>query len=81
MPNTDPQNAVALAERLRVALATLPMALAHGASLTVTASFGVATLQPEDTLDSLLARADTGLYQSKHAGRNRISCADLPSTV
>lgn len=65
----DASTAVGLAERLRAALETdrapgLP---------EVTASFGVATLRPDDTLTSLLARADHALYVSKHRGRNRVS--------
>ena len=36
----------------------------------VTASFGIAQMQPEDTLDSLLLRADACLYQAKAKGRN-----------
>ena len=39
----------------------------------MTASFGVAALSAEDTLDSLLLRADRGLYQAKHQGRNQIA--------
>jgi diguanylate cyclase len=41
---------------------------------TVTISGGVAALQPGDDAQSLIARADSALYQSKHAGRDRVSC-------
>jgi len=37
-----------------------------------TASFGVASHQPGDDLDSLLARADRALYQAKDGGRDRV---------
>jgi len=36
----------------------------------VTASFGVAEAQPDDTIDSLLERADQALYLAKGEGRN-----------
>lgn len=42
----------------------------------VTASFGVALLQPDDTVDSWLGRADTALYRAKETGRDRIIFAD-----
>ncbi|SDO23429.1 PAS domain S-box-containing protein/diguanylate cyclase (GGDEF) domain-containing protein [Rhodoferax sp. OV413] len=76
MPETDSAEALALAERLRTALETMPMASVRGEAVSVTASFGISSLRPDDSLDSLLARADAGLYLSKHAGRNRVSCAD-----
>jgi diguanylate cyclase len=39
---------------------------------TVTASFGVAFVQPGDNQESLLTRADDGLYQAKRNGRNQV---------
>jgi PleD family two-component response regulator len=41
----------------------------------VTISAGVATLRPDETEDSLLARADNALYAAKARGRNRIASA------
>jgi diguanylate cyclase len=38
----------------------------------ITASFGVAELQEDDTLESLLERADKLLYDAKRSGRNRV---------
>jgi diguanylate cyclase len=37
---------------------------------TVTASFGIARLRPDDNPDTLLERADAKLYEAKAAGRN-----------
>ena len=43
--------------------------------LTVTVSAGVAGMGSGDDAISLIARADAALYQSKQAGRDRVSCA------
>ena len=39
----------------------------------LTASFGVTDYQSGDNIDSLLNRADKGLYTSKNCGRNKVS--------
>ncbi len=40
--------------------------------LSVTISGGVAQAAEGDTQDTLLARADSALYQAKSAGRNQV---------
>lgn len=57
-------------ERLRVMVAQ--SALREYPKLRVTVSVGAALARPEDTLETLLRRADEKLYQAKASGRNRI---------
>lgn len=47
-----------------------------GMEMVVTASFGLVMLQPTETLDSAMQRADFLLYQAKAAGRNRLHSED-----
>ena len=60
-----------LAERIREAFASLPHEGING-DVRLTASFGVATGRSMEGFGKLFARADTSLYQAKHAGRNRV---------
>jgi len=68
LPHTDMVAAIAFAEVLRRSLDATPF---DGAG-RLSASFGVATLMPGDTLDSLMKRADRALYEAKETGRNRV---------
>jgi diguanylate cyclase (GGDEF)-like protein len=72
LPETILSDAVAMAERLRIAIEKTPINNAKG-NLHVTVSFGISALAPEQTsLEELLHEADSALYQAKRKGRNRI---------
>ena len=47
--------------------------------ITITASFGVASfrLESQDSLDSLIGRADEAMYRAKHEGRNRVCVSSI----
>jgi diguanylate cyclase len=66
--NTDGKQAVELAERLREALENFQFSTVG----SVTASFGVTTYQSGDSPETLIRRADMGLYKAKSGGRNRV---------
>jgi two-component system, cell cycle response regulator len=52
------------------------------ASVVVTASFGIASLEQEpESFVQLVERADAALYEAKRSGRNRISVAPRPVKV
>lgn len=74
MPETDPQIAAAVAERLRLAVAGEPFIIrASGERLSVTISIGVTTATPwREHRDRLLKRADDALYQAKAQGRDQV---------
>lgn len=72
MPGMDLGAAIATAERLRVAVAALPIALADQ-TINVTASFGCAVMTSSgETLAGLLEEADRCLYLAKRGGRDRV---------
>ena len=72
LPETMLEAAVGMAERLRARISTEKIALGEAGDITVTASFGVAQFMPEDTLETLIKRADAALYAAKAAGRNLV---------
>jgi diguanylate cyclase (GGDEF)-like protein len=79
LPESAIQGATATAEKLRRVCEATVMAASAG-EVRITASFGVASFEPAGTSnqeqsDALLLRADTALYKSKAAGRNRVTAA------
>jgi diguanylate cyclase (GGDEF)-like protein len=77
LPHTALPHALAVAEKLRLVLATA----AHPGSrardgLAVTASIGVTEIRPSEELDAALARADRAMYLAKDGGRNRVETLD-----
>jgi diguanylate cyclase (GGDEF)-like protein len=74
LPDTLGDSAANILDRLRAIIAGLDWS-AFSPDMRVTISAGVATLRPDETEDSLLARADNALYAAKARGRNRIASA------
>ncbi|MGM0952797.1 MAG: diguanylate cyclase [Pseudomonadota bacterium] len=67
LPDTDKHGARQLAEELRQ---SVEQAVFED-HLPLTISLGVATVNADDSLKSLIRRADQHLYAAKHAGRNQ----------
>lgn len=73
LPGTDADGVVHIGSRLHAATHDVVVPSADGASVTMTATVGIATLTTaETTVDHLLRRADESMYDAKDAGRDRI---------
>jgi two-component system cell cycle response regulator len=77
MPDTPGEVAASIAERLRMAVETVPFTLRDsGQVLNVTASFGISSrIGTVETADQLIKQADLALYAAKNSGRNRVVAA------
>jgi len=69
-PNCDNEAATVRAERWRSAICETDIEPLKGRRIT--ASFGVTELQPGDTAETILRRADRALLKAKQTGRNRV---------
>ncbi len=84
LPDTDEPAAVAVLDELRRVVATQTFSSAKG-TFSVSFSAGVTAVQPEEGLDTAVARADARLYAAKLSGRNQIKGSgpteDTPAAV
>jgi diguanylate cyclase (GGDEF)-like protein/PAS domain S-box-containing protein len=76
LPDTDRAGAVRVAQRLRTTIAETRISDRRGLPIQVTASFGVATITRNGSVDAVLSTADKALYKAKNAGRNRVCTPD-----
>ena len=76
LPDTTQASAVLVAERMREEMCNTTVYLDKENTLNITASFGVAALNEDDTdFNSILHRADVAMYNAKHGGRNQVKSA------
>lgn len=76
LPNTDLTEAAIITERLRKVIAEKTFAFDEK-TITLTASFGVATCNPDmKKLDELFRVSDGAMYLAKNQGRNRVIIAE-----
>jgi diguanylate cyclase (GGDEF)-like protein/PAS domain S-box-containing protein len=77
LPGLDRHHAVGILERIRERLAA-----AHtGDHPRFTVSFGVTDSEAAETLEQMMSIADSGLYESKESGRDRITIGKHPLSV
>lgn len=71
LPETDAQQAMILAERLRLKMAAQIFDKA-GEKIRISASFGVAEIGKHASLEALIDESDARLYVAKEAGRDQV---------
>ncbi|MDH3672101.1 MAG: diguanylate cyclase [Gammaproteobacteria bacterium] len=70
LSETSLEMALVVAEKLRTAI--VGSQFHHdGTPVAIALSCGIASIQPEDTLDTMFQRADAALYKAKRSGKNR----------
>ena len=73
MPGASEESAQQTAERLRVMVESAVFHGEKGQTIPITVSLGLALHRHGLTGEQLISRADSALYASKHAGRNRVT--------
>ena len=68
LPNTELQKALRAAERARQSIEALEI---NGLP-KVTISGGVVQREEDESIETMIDRADQNLYQAKNSGRNRV---------
>ncbi|GAB7041492.1 MULTISPECIES: histidine kinase N-terminal 7TM domain-containing diguanylate cyclase [Catenuloplanes] len=74
-------DAPARIDALRARVATTPIEVGDGRTVTVTFSAGIAARTGPETPEMLLESADTALYAAKNAGRDRVALAPDPMVL
>lgn len=77
LPETKKSGAIDFAERIRSATENKVF---NGLDESITASFGVTTINKTEQIIGILKRVDRALYQSKQEGRNRVTFSQQKDT-
>jgi diguanylate cyclase (GGDEF)-like protein/PAS domain S-box-containing protein len=72
LPSITAELLTVVAERIRVFIES-SFIMADDRKLSITASLGATLVEPDDTPETIVHRADTLMYASKTAGRNRVT--------
>jgi len=80
LPKTNLRQAVAVAEHIRVAVMSKELIKrSTGENLgRITISIGASSWHRGDNAQTMIERADSGLYAAKRAGRNVVKCETDP---
>ncbi len=76
LPDTTLEGAHDLAERIRLAVQNESLTANDERTLSITISLGVADNHQDESVETILKRADTALYEAKDGGRNQTRIAD-----
>ncbi|QBJ63915.1 GGDEF domain-containing protein [Pseudoalteromonas sp. DL-6] len=76
LPNTSLIEAIAQANQLKECIYAVPIA-----NIPLTISIGLALIDPNDSVLSVLERADSALYKAKNNGRNSVYFRDIELTI
>lgn len=72
LPGANLDAGMEFGNRLRQCLTVAPIDLDSGETITLSVSAGIALHENDETLESLLARADDAMYKAKQQGRDRV---------
>ncbi|MBK3331674.1 diguanylate cyclase [Persephonella atlantica] len=74
LPGVELNDAVKIAERLRRIIENREIKVESNGlkKLKITASFGVTEVKDDDTVESVLMRADEAMYRAKKKGKNKV---------
>lgn len=72
LPGTNAETGTQALERIRHAVAALELTDETGARIPVTATFGLAEVDADTSVDDAIERADKALYDGKRSGRNQV---------
>lgn len=79
LPNINSAQAASVIERIRQAVNLLSFDFGAHTGIRITASWGVASLHTDSSLEQTIDLADAALYAAKRAGRDRLIIADSSS--
>jgi two-component system, cell cycle response regulator len=74
LPETEGTEAATVAERIRAAVESESFSQQEGQSVHISISIGVTEFCMHENVALFVQRADKAMYNSKQAGRNRVSC-------
>jgi diguanylate cyclase (GGDEF)-like protein len=78
LPQTDQEQAMLVANRVRKALTSAPFRLEPDVEISISASFGIATYPTHGvTKDDLIRQADAAMYRVKSTTKNAVGVANV----
>jgi diguanylate cyclase len=79
LPDTPLEGAAVVAEKIRASFEKMQVKKKQSQETigVITLSLGGASYRKGESLEELIGRTDSALYQSKGKGRNRVTCVDM----